>query len=117
MSSGTIESPKRRLPIWFVILVVVMLGMTFFGDRGILHVWRANQQKAELEKQILALEQVNAELRQEIDSLHNDLRTIESLARRELGMVRDDEQVYQFPQDKQRYQPSTPQAAVRSQAE
>ena len=99
------ESPKRRLPIWFIILVVVILGLTVFGDRGILHVWRANQQKAELEKQIHALEQVNAGLRQEIDALRNDLKTIESLARRELGMVRDDEQVYQFPSDKQRFQP------------
>ena len=98
----TDEPSKRRLPIWFVILVVVMLGMTIFGDRGILHIWRANQQMVELESQILALEQVNTELRQEIDSLKNDLQSIESLARRELGMVRDDEQVYQFPPEGQR---------------
>ncbi len=102
---STVEAPKRRLPIWFIILVVVILGLTVFGDRGILHVWRANQQKVELEKQIQALAQVNAGLRQEIDALRNDLRTIESLARRELGMVRDDEQVYQFPSEKQRCQP------------
>lgn len=102
LNPDTAESPKRRLPIWFVLLVVVLLGLTFFGDRGILHVWRANQQKAELEQQIVVLEQINAELRQEIDALHNDLRTIESLARRELGMVRDNEQVYQFPSEPQR---------------
>ena len=102
LNPDTVESPKRRLPIWFVLLVVVLLGLTFFGDRGILHVWRANQQKAELEQQILELEQVNAELRQEIDALNNDLRTIESLARRELGMVGDNEQVYQFPSEPQR---------------
>ena len=102
---STDEAPKRRIPIWFIILVVVIFGLTVFGDRGILHVWRANQQKVALEKQIQSLEQVNAGLRQEIDALRNDLRTIESLARRELGMVRDDEQVYQFPPDKQRFQP------------
>ena len=70
--------------------------------RKCLHIWRANQQMVELENQILALEQVNTELRQEIDSLKNDLQSIESLARRELGMVRDDEQVYQFPPEGQR---------------
>ncbi len=102
---STTETPKRRIPIWFIILVVVFLGLTVFGDRGILHVWRANQQNVELEKQIQALEQVNAGLRQEIDALRNDLKTIESLARRELGMVRNDEQVYQFPPDKQRFHP------------
>lgn len=102
---STVEASKRRLPIWFIILVVVMLGLTFFGDRGIMHVWKANKQKAELEQQIQALELVNAGLRQEIDALNNDLRTIESLARRELGMVRDDEQVYQFSPEKQRFHP------------
>lgn len=111
----TAESPKRRLPIWFVILIVVMLGMTIFGDRGILHIWRANQQKAALEQQVLALEKVNAELRLEIDSLNNDLQTIESLARRELGMVRDDEQVYQFPPDEQHYKSTSPDTADSSQ--
>ncbi len=95
------ESPKRRFPIWFILLIVVLLGLTFFGDRGILRVWKGNQQMAELEKQIQALEQVNLDLRQEIDSLRNDLHTIESLARRELGMVRADERVYQFPQETQ----------------
>ena len=105
VNPSTVEAPKRRLPIWFIILVVVMLGLTFFGDRGILHVWKANKQKAELEKQIQTLEQVNAGLRQEIDALNNDLHTIESLARRELGMVRDDEQVYQFLPEKQRFYP------------
>lgn len=103
VNSNSVDSPKRRLPIWFIILVVVMLGLTFFGDHGIMHVWKANQQKNDLEQQIQALEQVNAGLRQEIDALRNDLHTIESLARRELGMVRDDEQVYQFPPEKQRF--------------
>ena len=106
INPGTIESSKRRLPIWFIILVVVMLGLTIFGERGLLHVWRGNQQKAELENKIQVLEQINADLRQEIEALNNDLRTIESLARRELGMVRDDEQVYQFPPDKQPYKSS-----------
>ena len=105
VKSNTVDSPKRRLPIWFIILVVVMLGLTFFGDHGILRVWKSNQQKNELEQQIKSLEEVNAGLRQEIDALNNDLRTIESLARRELGMVRDDEQVYQFPTEKQQFQP------------
>ena len=106
INPGTIESSKRRLPIWFIILVVVMLGLTIFGDRGLLHVWRGSQKKAELEKKVQVLEQVNADLRQEIDALNNDLKTIESLARRELGMVRDNEQVYQFPPDKQPYRSS-----------
>jgi cell division protein FtsB len=62
------------------------------------------------------MEQVNTELRHDIDALRNDLQTIESLARRELGMVRDDERVYQFPHDDQHFQPSLPVASDRSQS-
>ena len=118
-NSHTSESPKRRFPIWFIVLIVILLGLTFFGDRGILHVWRANQQMAELEKQLQALHKVNTELRQEIDALRNgdDLQAIESLARRELGMVRDDERVYQFSPDVQNFQSSVPVTTDRSQPE
>ncbi len=104
-NSHSIEAPKRRFPVWFILLIVVLLGLTFFGDRGLLQIIKANQQLAELEKQLQYLEQVNAELRQEIDALRTDLLTIESLARRELGMVRDNERVYQFPPEEQAAQP------------
>ena len=92
-NSHSNDSPKRRFPIWFIVLIVILLSLTFFGDRGILHVWRANQQMADLEKQLQNLKKVNTELRQEIDALRNgdDLQAIEALARRELGMVRDSE--------------------------
>ncbi len=36
-------------------------------------------------------------MRQEIDKLRSDRRYIEGIARKELGMVRADEMVYQFP--------------------
>ena len=118
-NSHTNESPKRRFPIWFIVLILILLGLTFFGDRGILHVWRANQQMAELEKQLQALQKVNTGLRQEIDALRNgdDLQAIESLARRELGMVRDDERVYQFSPDDQNFQSSIPVTTDRTQPE
>jgi len=89
-------TPKRAIPIWFVTLVVLLLGFAFFGERGVLQVYKAYLQKTELEAKISNLEQSNAEMRKEIDALRNDLKTIESIARRELGMVRPDELVYQF---------------------
>jgi cell division protein FtsB len=43
------------------------------------------------------MEEINSALRQEIKSLRSDRRYIEDIARRELGMVKADELVYQFP--------------------
>lgn len=93
------DTPKRVIPAWFFLLVLLLLGFALFGDRGVLKVFKSYQQKTELEEKISELEKSNVELRREIDALHNDLKTIENIARRELGMVRPDEQVYQFHSD------------------
>ena len=57
---------------------------------------RLNSQKADLLAEVAAVEQQSTALREEIQSLHSDRRTIERIARTELGMVRDDELVFQF---------------------
>ena len=90
------DAPKRVIPPWFFVLVVLLLGFALFGDRGVIQVYKAYLQKTELEEKIVALEKNNEELRQEIDALRTDLKAIENIARQELGMVRPDEQVYQF---------------------
>ena len=90
------DTPKRTIPLWFILLVLLLLGVALFGDRGVLRVFKAYQHKADLEVKISELEKTNIEMRKEIDALRNDLEAIENIARRELGMVRPDEQVYQF---------------------
>ena len=90
------DTPKRVIPPWFLVLVVLLLGFALFGDRGVIQVYKAYLQKTELEEKIVALEKTNEELRQEIEALRTDLKAIENIARQELGMVRPDEQVYQF---------------------
>lgn len=90
------ESSPRRIPWWPVGIVVFMLTFTLLGDRGLLYLSRQKQQQAELEKQLAEVEEVNAGLRREISSLTADRRHLERLARSQLGMVREDEVVYQF---------------------
>ena len=102
------ENKKRSIPIWFFVLVLFLLGFAIFGDRGVLHVYKTYLQKTELEEKIGELEKTNAELRQEIDALRNDLKVIENIARRELGMVRPDELIYQFHSEEQQQLPDFP---------
>ena len=85
-----------RLNLWPLALVALILGFALFGDRGILHMVKLSGQKADLERQIAEAEAGNQALRGEIDSLRGDRRYIERVARTELGMVRDDELVFQF---------------------
>ena len=54
------------------------------------------QQIIELDQQIEREEMVNRELRLEIDSLKSDPKTVERLAREQLGLARPDETVIRF---------------------
>jgi cell division protein FtsB len=92
------SSPQgpRLLPIVASLLALLLLGFALFGDRGILRALQASRQKSTLQEEVRQLEVINTELRQEIESLRNDRRYLEAIARKELGMVKDDELVYQF---------------------
>lgn len=88
--------PSRRIPLFPVILIAILLAIAVFGEKGILRAVQYNRQKQSLEEDIRKLEATSAELRREIEALRSDLRTIEGIARRDLGMVKEDELVYQF---------------------
>ena len=94
------DTSKRTIPPWFIILVLLLLGFALFGDRGVIKGYKAYLHKTDLEQKITELAKNNTELRREIEALRNDLDAIEKIARRELGMVRPDEQIYQFHPEK-----------------
>ncbi|WP_051361018.1 septum formation initiator family protein [Desulfuromonas sp. TF] len=91
------SSAPRKTTVWPLLLVLLLLGMALFGDKGILRAIQFNRQKASLQAELQRMEEINSALRQEIKSLRSDRRYIEDIARRELGMVKADELVYQFP--------------------
>ncbi len=89
-----------RLNLWPLALVALILGFALFGDRGVLHMLKLSGQKAELTQTLAEFKAQNEGLRVEIASLRGDRRYIERIARTELGMVRDDELVFQFTNHK-----------------
>jgi cell division protein FtsB/cell division protein DivIC len=78
-------------------IILLILGAALFGEKGVLHMLQARRQKTSLEQRIAENHAVNEGLKKEIERLQADRTYIEVLARRELGMVRDGEVVYQFP--------------------
>jgi cell division protein FtsB len=88
--------PRSRL-LPMALILLLLLGLAVFGDKGLVKAWHAKEQKDELLREIRLLEETNRALRQEIEALRSDPKHLEGIARRELGMVRDDELIYQFP--------------------
>lgn len=81
-------------------IVVFILSFTTFGDRGLLRIIHLKQENREIQERLQVLKSENDKLKREIEALRTDSRYLESIARRDFGLVRPNEVIYQFSQDK-----------------
>ena len=93
---------KKRLLLLILISFLIFGSLTFFGEKGILHLFRLRKELIRIEEKNLKLEGENQRLKEEVRRLKSDKRYIEEIARKELGMVKQGEIIYQFdpPGDK-----------------
>ncbi len=86
----------------FVILFLAgITGWLAFGERGFLHLYRMERERLEYVERIENLEAANRELMDQIRRLSEDDDYIESVARKELGMVRENEVIYRFSEEEE----------------
>jgi cell division protein FtsB len=92
---------QKRLLITPAAIIVFILFFTVFGERGLLRINHLHRDRDEIQKRFLELKNENDKLKREIAALQTDRRYLESIARRDFGLVRSNEVIYQFPaQDK-----------------
>lgn len=84
------------------ILASLIIGMSVFGDNGVLDYLRMKQATSETKRRVEQLERENRTLRKDIEALKNDNAYIEKVAREKLNMVRPDEVLYQFDKGEKR---------------
>jgi len=80
--------------------VIFILFFTVFGDKGLLRIFELKQDKTRIETRLTDTKTENEKLKQEIVALKSDRRYLESIARKDFGLVRSNEVIYQFPQEK-----------------
>jgi len=78
-----------------------ILFFTVFGDKGLLRIFELKQDRRKIEERLTDSRAGNEKLKREIVALKSDRRYLESIARKDFGLVRDNEVIYQFPQEKQ----------------
>ena len=81
-----------------------ILFFTVFGDKGLLRIVELRQDKNRVEARLTDSRSDNEKLKREIVALKSDRRYLESIARKDFGLVRSNEIIYQFPQE-QKEQP------------
>lgn len=74
-----------------------ILFFTVFGERGLLRIYEMRQEKKRIDGKVTELRTENDKLRLEIAALHNDRYHLERIARKDLGLVKPNEVIYQFP--------------------
>ncbi len=87
---------QRRALILVLGFLGLLLLLSLLGDRGLLQLYQMEQAKAHLEEEIRALNRENTMLRQEVEAMRRYPSRFEEIARRDLGLVRPGEIVYQF---------------------
>ncbi len=77
--------------------ILFILYFTVFGERGLLRIYHLSKEKEEIAEKVSEIKVSNDNLKREIEALKSDRRYLESIARKDFGLVRPNEVVYQFP--------------------
>jgi cell division protein FtsB len=85
---------RRGLNFLLVFVTVVLVVDALIGEKGLAETMRARRQSGEVAAAVDRLRIENARLRETIRRLHGDPGTIESIARRELGLIRPGEVLF-----------------------
>jgi cell division protein FtsB len=102
------DSVTQRQTIVLLIIGLAMgifLLVAIFGKNGLLDLKHRRSTHAELRKTNDELTQANARLGRTIHRLQHDPEFVEALVRRESGMIRSDELVFQFQSKTPRNKP------------
>ena len=92
----SLEMKKKRLLLLILVSLLIFGSLTFFGEKGILHLLHLRKELVRVKEKNLKLEEENQKLKEEVKRLKSDKRYIEEIARKELGMVKQGEIIYQF---------------------
>ncbi len=77
-------------------IILFILFFTVFGKQGVLRIHHLAQEKEDIRKKAAQIQAENEQLKREIEALKSDRRYLESIARKEFGLVRPNEIIYQF---------------------
>ena len=87
----------RSLVGFLLVLNLILLYAIVYSSHGLAGYKRQNEQVKELEEKILKLKQDNQKLFEMIQALKTDPKAQEKLVRQELGWVRENEVILEFP--------------------
>ncbi len=91
---------KKKIGRWIVLAgVLIFLYFSFTGPGGIMSVYKARMKLVRERERKEKLERAVDSLKTELQKLKNDTAFIEKMAREKLGMAKEDEHIFKFPEN------------------
>jgi cell division protein FtsB len=85
---------RRTIHLLLVFITVVLVVDALVGEKGLMETMRARREYREVEASLDAIKRDNERMREEVRRLKEDPATIESVARKELGLIRQGEVLF-----------------------
>jgi len=84
-----------------VIILLILLWVVFSSRTGIIRFFQTNRERAAVQTANKDLELKNKQVQDEVDRLEKDPATIEEVARKQFGLIKKNEIIYDFSKKKQ----------------
>jgi cell division protein FtsB len=102
---STKKNKKRKL--WRIPLIVFcilgpIVAWLGFGEQGLIHLYHTEIERQAYIERIRQLTEENQALLDEINRLRTDMKYVEDVARKHFNMIKEDEVIYRFGEEKKR---------------
>jgi len=92
---------SKKTNFWKLALIILcflapLLAWLGFGDRGLIHLYHKEMERQAHVEKIRQLAEENRSMIGEVRRLRNDMEYIESVTRKELNLIKQNEIVYRF---------------------
>jgi cell division protein FtsB len=95
---------KKLLKIPLIVLCLSILSVVWlgFGESGFVRLYRSEAERQTCIERIRRLAEENQALLNEVHLLRTDMKYVESVARRELNLIKENEIIYRFSKEAKR---------------
>jgi cell division protein FtsB len=87
---------RKVLSMLLIGLILLVWFFAFFGERGVIKIIRLKQERDRIIADVNRMQEENKRLQEEIRRLREDSRYLESVARRDLGLIKENEILFIF---------------------
>ncbi len=94
--SNTPRTKKKGLLILLIGLILAVWYFALFGEKGVVKIIQLRRERDKIVSNVREMREENKRLKEEIRRLREDPEYLESVARRDLGLIKENEILFIF---------------------